>query len=254
MSGKYGIHPSYIQEMINDTRYDDEDILAVTNQLRSDGGKSFNYNSLDLARKFYVKKIDGTWSPTDDFKDKDVLILGSGPGTCKHSSALESYIKKHSPLVLALNTRSVINSSLINLRIACHPVRLIADAEEYNNLSQPLITPISSLPESLRHELINKKILDYGLSIEINKFECHATQCVLPSPLVLAYALAVATSGHAKQILLAGFDGYSPGDPRNEEIESLFSVFLKKFPKSVLFSVTPTTYKAIPSKSIYAMY
>ena len=142
MSGKYGIHPSYIQEMINDTRYDDEDILAVTNQLRSDGGKSFNYNSLDLARKFYVKKIDGTWSPTDDFKDKDVLILGSGPGTCKHSSALESYIKKHSPLVLALNTRSVINSSLINLRIACHPVRLIADAEEYNNLSQPLITPI----------------------------------------------------------------------------------------------------------------
>ena len=82
MSGKYGIHPSYIQEMINDTRYDDEDILAVTNQLRSDGGKSFNYNSLDLARKFYVKKIDGTWSPTDDFKDKDVLILGSGFNMC----------------------------------------------------------------------------------------------------------------------------------------------------------------------------
>ena len=199
-----------------------------------------------------MSKIDGTWSPTDDFKDKDV-ILGSGPGTCKHSSALESYIKKHSPLSLLLYPFS--NQFFINqFKNSCHPVRLIADAEEYNNLSQPLITPISSLPESLRHELINKKILDYGLSIEINKFECHATQCVLPSPLVLAYALAVATSGHAKQILLAGFDGYSPGDPRNEEIESLFSVFLKKFPKSVLFSVTPTTYKAIPSKSIYAMY
>ena len=73
-------------------------------------------------------------------------------------------------------------------------------------------------------------------------------------PLGISICSGCSDSGHAKQILLAGFDGYSPGDPRNEEIESLFSVFLKKFPKSVLFSVTPTTYKAIPSKSIYAMY
>ena len=69
---------------------------------------------------------------------------------------------------------------------------------------------------------------------------------VLPSPLVLAYALAVATGGHAKQILLAGFDGYSPGDPRNEEIESLFSVFLKSFLNPYCFQLPHN--KAIPSK------
>ena len=34
-----------------------------------------------------------------------------------------------------------------------------------------------------------------------------------------AYALAVATSGKAGQILMAGFDGYQQGDSRNDEVE-----------------------------------
>src|SRR5690606_28661363 len=33
LSGKYGIHPTYIQEMLSDSRYDEEDILAVINHL-----------------------------------------------------------------------------------------------------------------------------------------------------------------------------------------------------------------------------
>ena len=28
LAGKYGIHPTYIQEMLNDSRYNEEDILS----------------------------------------------------------------------------------------------------------------------------------------------------------------------------------------------------------------------------------
>ena len=45
LSGKYGIHPTYIQEMLNDSRYGEEDILAASNHLKVEGGKKFSFNS-----------------------------------------------------------------------------------------------------------------------------------------------------------------------------------------------------------------
>ena len=253
LAGKYGIHPTYIQEMIGDTRYDDEDILVVTDYLRSEGGKQFSFDSLDSARRFFRGKPRGTWKPSELMTDRNVLILGSGPGVANHASALEAYVKRSQPLVLALNTQSAIDQSLIDLRIASHPVRLLADAESYAGLPQPLITPASMLPENLRAELRNNHLLDFGLEIEANRFEFYDTHCIVSTPLVLAYALAVASSGKAAQILMAGFDGYSPGDPRNDEIESMLAEFVANRFSPEVVSITPTKYKSLLSKSVYAI-
>nr|WP_232247762.1 aldolase catalytic domain-containing protein [Pseudomonas putida] len=42
LAGKYGIHPTYIQEMLGDSRFGEEDILAVIEYLRNEGGKKFS--------------------------------------------------------------------------------------------------------------------------------------------------------------------------------------------------------------------
>lgn len=253
LAGKYGIHPTYIQEMIGDARYDDEDILAVTDHLRAEGGKKFSFDSLDGARQFYRGEPRGTWKPAELMSGREVLILGTGPGVAAHASALEAYVVGAKPLVLALNTQSAIDSSMIDLRIACHPVRLLADAEAYADLPQPLITPASMLPDHLLAELQGNELLDFGLGIETGRFEFHDTHCIAPTSLVLAYALAVAISGKATQILMAGFDGYQPGDPRNNEVESMLSAFVRDCDKEVnLFSVTPTRYN-LKSLSVYAI-
>jgi len=60
LAGKYGIHPSYIQEMIGDSRYSEEDILAVIDHLKSEGGKKFSLDTLDAARHFYSGEPRGT--------------------------------------------------------------------------------------------------------------------------------------------------------------------------------------------------
>ena len=253
LAGKYGIHPTYIQEMIGDARYDDEDILAVTHHLRAEGGKKFSFDSLDAARQFYRGKPRGTWKPAELMAGREVLILGSGPGVAAHASALEAYVRRAQPLVVALNTQSAIDASLIDLRIACHPVRLLADAEAYTDLPQPLITPASMLPEHLRAALQGKELLDFGLGVEIGQFEFQDTYCIAPTSLVLAYALAVATSGNAAQILMAGFDGYQPGDPRNDEVEHMLSTFATSGISLKLISITPTSYKNLPRQSLYGM-
>jgi len=250
LAGKYGIHPTYIQEMLGDARYDEEDILAVVDHLRNEGGKKFSFNTLDGARQFYDGDARGSWTPADIIEGREVLILGTGPGVAAHRSALESYIQRCKPLVLALNTQSAVAPELIDLRIACHPVRLLADAEAHAALPQPLITPASMLPPALRAALGDKELLDFGLGIAPRQFAFHDTYCIAPTPLVLAYALAVATSGRASRILMAGFDGYPDGDPRNDETAMILDAFAKASASDTLVAITPTKHKVL-RRSVY---
>ncbi len=252
LAGKYGIHPTYIQEMLSDSRYSEEDILAVIEHLRVEGGKKFSLNTLDAARNFYHGDPKGQWSPKELFAGREVLLLGTGPGVARHSEALERYIGDHEPLVLALNTQSAINAELIDLRVACHPVRLLADCEAHTKLPQPLITPYSMLPADVRDSLNNKEVLDFGLNVQVGNFAFDETHCTAPTSLVVAYALAVATSGQAKQVLMAGFDGYGADDPRNAEMENLLSIYIETQGATPIQAITPTRFR-IDTSSVYAL-
>ena len=69
MAGKYGIHPTYIQEMIS-TGFSDSEILAAIDQLKNSEGSKYN---VDLVRAEFQKDIkmkDGTWCPAKIIKDK----------------------------------------------------------------------------------------------------------------------------------------------------------------------------------------
>lgn len=253
LSGKYGIHPTYIQNMLIDSRYGEEDILAVIEHLRGTGGKSYNVNALDNARNFYKGKTEGNWAPEELLADRDVLILGAGAGVAKHRAALESYVRRNKPVVIALNTQSGIDEELIDLRAACHPVRLMADCEAHlSDLRQPLIVPFSMLRDDMRTPLQNKEILDFGVSLS-DGFAFSKTHCASPSLLVMAYALAVAGAGRAKRILLAGFDGYGEGDPRNRESENVLRLFEEAPDSPEVVSITPSRYEHLKRVSIYGM-
>lgn len=252
LAGKYGLHPTYIQEMLADSRYGEVDILAVIEHLRIEGGKKYNSITLDSARQFYEGAPKGDWEPANIFAGNDVLLLGTGPGVQTHKKAIESFINKNRPIVLAMNTQTSISSKLIDYRIACHPVRLLADCEAHTKLPQPLITPFSMLGSELRSGLRSKAILDFGLQVKPEQFDFQNTHCIIPSSLVMAYAFAVLTSGKANKILLAGFDGYSGEDARNTEMNSIVKTYQANEKSVPLIGITPTRYD-IPTKSIYGL-
>ena len=251
LAGKYGIHPSYIQSMMADSRYDEEDLLAVIDYLRNEGGKKFSTATLNNAREFYSTEPQGSWSPQEAFADRDVLLLGAGPGVSRHRNALENYIKANKPVVIAMNTQTGIDAELIDYRIACHPVRLLADVEEHVSLPQPLITPFSMLPEDLQSQLSKKEIKDFGIHVEQDKFAFQKDYCTVPSSLVVCYALAAITSGQANRIWIAGFDGYNADDPRAIEMKKVLRLY-KESSDLPITAITPTTYN-LSTQSIYAM-
>jgi 4-hydroxy 2-oxovalerate aldolase len=252
LAGKYNIHPTYIQKMITDSRYNEEDIVSVIDYLKERGGGTFNPNVLETAQHFYSHKTKGIWEPEKVIKNNNVLIIGAGPGTTRHRVAIESYIKEHSPFVIALNTQKSISEDLINVRAACHPVRVLADCNEYLDLPQPLIVPASMLPNNVKQKFKQEKLFDFDIAIDENGFTFNTSNCTLPNLLVLSYALAIATSGKAKKILLAGFDGFNKDDPRRKEIDNVFNLYKQSNNSIDFFSITETCYE-IPTKSIYGM-
>lgn len=252
LSGKYGIHPTYVQEMLGDTRFSEEDLLAVIEQLKLDGGKKFSTHTLNAARHVIEGASGGSWSPASLFEGKEVLLLGTGPGVKRHKIAIQEYIVRHKPVVAALNTQSEIDSSLINIRFACHPVRMIADCERHVALPQPLITPVALLSEKVKAELAGKALFDYGLEISNDGFEFGDTSCKSPTSLVMAYAFAALAAGKAKRIILAGFDGYESGDPRNEEMNQVVKKFQRVSGAPELIAITPSRYD-VKKISVYGL-
>ena len=184
--------------------------------------------------------------------DKDVLVLGSGPGILNHRPMIEAYIEKNKPFVIALNSSKSISEKFINARAACHPVRVLADCTDYLNLPQPLITPASNMPSNIKKLFENQKLYDFGINVSVDEFIFNDNFCTLPNLLVLSYVLAIASSGKANKILLAGFDGYGLDDPRRKEVDEVFHIYEKTKGSLPFFSITETHYE-IPVKSIYGL-
>ena len=251
LSGKYGIHPTYIQEMLSDNRFSEEDIFAAIDHLKVEGGKKYSANSLNATRNFFEGEGEGNWAPKSVMEDKAVLIIGAGPSTANHKSAIETFVAKHNPIVIALNTQSTIRQDLIDFRVASHPVRLLADCDRHVQLPQPLITPVSRLPVDVIDALEGKQLFDFGLEIEPDTFEIKRTSSTLPNSLVISYALSIAASGGASKIFLAGFDGFGAADSRTQEMQKVFNAYKVSTDIEVI-SITNTEYD-IKSKSVYGM-
>ena len=252
LAGKYGIHPTYIQEMLA-AQFDEDEILTAINQLKdSGGGRTYN---VDLVRSEFQKPMKltkGNWSAVSKIKGREVLILASGPKANDYKTELEKYIKSKKPFVIALNTTVNINKKLIDIFVACNPLRLIADADLYKSLTSPLAVPKSLLSKSLKEKFKNLQLLDFGIGLKGNYFEFHKTGAIVPRLYASAYALSIATSGKASKILLAGFDGYGANDRRTKVIDELFYLYSSFKEARSIVAVTPTSY-SVASASIYAI-
>lgn len=245
IAGRNKIHPTYIQEILSDKRYNKLNYLKIINNLKRSDARKYNPLKLLAPKNIFIGKPKGLWSPISLLNNKNVLIVGPGDSVLKYRKSLEEFVLKNNIYVLCLNTTSNISSSLINLRVACHPLRILSDTLFHSNSKKDLALPVSMMPKKI-YELIkvkNKKVFDYGLSIQSkNSIIIKNNYCILPKPLAIGYAIAIAISGKANQAFLAGFDGYKIADPHNDETNQIFEILKKKYSKKFLLSLTPTKY------------
>tara|TARA_B100000886_G_scaffold340142_1_gene308108 strand:- start:494 stop:2092 length:1599 start_codon:yes stop_codon:yes gene_type:complete len=251
LAGKHRIHPTYIQEMLS-THFADAEILAAINQLKDSGGSKYNADLVKSEFQGNINLNNGTWKPEKNIKKKEVLLIASGPNLKDYRNQIENYIAQNKPYVIAVNTDIKINKKFIDIYAACNPLKLIANYNEYKKLKKPLAVPNSLINKNLKKHFKKLKILNFGVGLKQNSFKFKKNGAILPRLYTLVYALSIATSGNAKRVLLAGFDGYGPLDVRTKIIDELLHLYSSSEGAKSLLAVTPTTY-SVGSSSIYAI-
>ena len=249
-AGLHSIHPSFVQEMLATSLFDTDDIYSNLNYLNTVGGKKYSKELISLGKNFYKDIRKGTWEPKKIIKNKDVLIIGPGNSMVKNRNFVIRFIKKYKPVVLVLNAINPIPKKYVFAHIVCHTLRLLSDVNKYKKINKNLITPFSSFSKNIKSKINSNNILDFGLQVKNKKFKFEKNYVVLPNSLAISYALGVSTSGEAKNIYLAGLDGYNDSSPKKFEIDDLFQNYKLEKNSRRIFSLTQTNYKIKKIKKI----
>ncbi|MCH9711775.1 MAG: aldolase catalytic domain-containing protein [Proteobacteria bacterium] len=236
------IHPTYVQNMISDDRYGVDQILSTIDSLKLSKASSFSKESLDMAANGMIGDENGEWSSRDWFSGRTVLILSSGPGVVKYIEQLKRYIKKHKPMVLCINLNESVPIDMVDAFVACHEIRILIESSLYPKLNKPIILPVSRSPKDVQGLLQQSSVLDYGLRVEEGSFLYTDKGCILSAPFALMYAISIANSGQAKNILIAGADGYLSHDSRQLKMIDMLKKYKVTSEAIPLTAITPTTY------------
>jgi 4-hydroxy 2-oxovalerate aldolase len=242
LSANFGIHPTYVQEMLADERYGFEDILKTLNFLKLKKSNSYKHENLLEALNHPTGNEKGSWSAKNFLINKNILILGSGPSINKNINFIKNFIKKKNTIVFSLNLNKNLPSQMIDYYVACNFFRILIEMPNYENLKKPLICPKFLIESSLKNDFKLPKIYDYGLKLENNKIKIFNNGCVLPKSLAIFYAISIAISGGAKNIFFSGIDGYIDNDIKQKEIIEIFKKFKKLVFFSNMYTISPTTY------------
>ena len=231
---------------------DEVEILEAIKQLKNEEGNKYDVNLVKSEFQKPIKLNKGNWHPKNRLKNKEVLLLSSGPKLNEYKKEIEKFIIKKKPYVIALNTKVRINKKLIDLHVTCNPLKVIAEAEQYKNIKSPLTAPVSLLSNQVRKKLKKVKILNFGVGLKDGLFKFYNSCSYIPKLYTVAYALSIAASGKSKKIYLAGFDGYQKNDRRLKIIDEIFQNYSKTKGAPPVIAITPSIYN-IQKKSIYTL-
>lgn len=94
----------------------------------------------------------------------------------------------------------------------------------------------------------SKNLIVYPAIIKSGKFKQNKNNCILPNMLGFSYSAAICNYLKAKNIFLAGFDGYTGQKNLKKNIEMIETVkIIESSTKKKFISLTPTIY---PIKTI----
>ena len=241
LAADYNIHPTYIQEMVSDQRYNQKQIKDIIEHMKDIPSTSYNQDTLDEVRAKSNENHKGSWNAKNWCSGKDILLIGNGPSIKTHKNKILDFIKNNQVLKLAINIQELIPNEFIDGIISANKSRILMDYKYYFDLNKPIYMPKDLISDIPNKDKIEKKINDYGSIITKDNLNINQKSCSIPFQLTAIYALALITIGGAKNVYLAGFDGYDDKKLQNEMLKSL--KLYKECKNSLkIISITPTTY------------
>lgn len=242
LSAKKNIHPSYIQELLVDKRYNHNEVIEIIDELAKTKSSAYNPSTLKLLINENIT-LKNNWNAKNWCNKQNVLILGQGKSVEAKKEKILSFIKKNKCKVISLNINKYLEKKFIDYYVACHETRVIVDLKKYSDVSKKLILPLDRFKNIINKKKFKKNIKNYGMIVKKNKLSHYNKYCELPKNLAIGYALCIVLAGNAKNIFLAGFDGFRNQKLLNIEMSDYLKFIHKKNPNLKLKSLTPVNYK-----------
>ncbi len=254
LGAQNNIHPTYIQNLLSNTHYGTDEIVGAVDYLSElEGTTTYSGVVLEAAISFNSKssQISGQTDTSQIATSKNVILIANGPSTRKYATAIEAYINKAKPLVIAINIVEGIDSNLIDYYVISHNSKFLADMNRYVELRKPIILPKHRFSAIELEALGSLEIKDLGLEIEAGILKALDSSVIIPWDITTAYILAMLLDSKPLSVSLIGFDGYDSFDPRQQEMAEIINLYQSNEEAKSLVSLTPTSYHVIEG-SVYA--
>ncbi|MFN3018108.1 aldolase catalytic domain-containing protein [Vibrio coralliilyticus] len=256
LGAKSDIHPTYIQNMLSNPSYGKDEIVGAIENLRK-LEHTQSYDSEILEKALSIGKPKDIYISTSDlsdyFCDREVMLVTNTPNVIKHKRAIEKYIECKQPIVIAINTTHALDVSYIDYYAISHNAKFLSEKEQYSKVKDKMFLPLNRFDAEETLTIPSEQIIDFGMKIETGQLKAHNNHCVVPFDNTAAYAICLCIAGKAEKITLVGFDGYSTGDTRQAEMNSLFSQVNEHYNGLNIQALTPTPYP-VKKGSIYAPF
>lgn len=210
-SAKHNIHPTYVQNLLNEKKFTFKQIHSILHFLKSNDSKTFDANIFD---NLFLK--------TDSFKDK-LSLLKKNEFTLLCNSPQISRINLEeikSEQCASLNINQYINKKFYKYLFLCHPFRLMTEIKTILNLKKKIIIPNYKILKKITN---SKDIINYNY--QFNKENIIKKNfCGYSKNLVLVYAISYCIKEKIKKIKIYGLSKNN----ENQSIIKNFRRFIKR--------------------------
>ena len=247
-SAIHKIHPTYVQTLIEDERYKNDNIFEYLNNLSLLESSSFDENLIEGGvKEIYNNNYIGK-NFSNDFKTiKNIILIGSGPSVKDLKPFIEEFIIQTKFRCLSLNYNKYINSKYFYAFVISHLSRINIEIDNILKTKKKIISPPSIID---KFSLPKKYSTSYGLKISNGVFKSNLKYCEIPSPIVLSYVLQILKQTNVKNIFFAGIDGYDDLN-KNKEIYDCLIDFIDLNKDVNLYTITPSKINLLKPKIIY---
>lgn len=254
LAGQRGVHPSYVQEMMSDSRFDYSLALRATHELSQSAANKFDrtvLQSVGLSSTINGELMGSPikaprWVPP---RVSSAVIIGPAGLSSTAVRELKLFLANHpETLSLSINGSATPRVGDLTYRVVSNPRQASMISEQLQDPSVPWIVPVDRLGANLGASLAD--LFDHPFRLG-SSFSYGNLGIESPIDNVFAYASGIALDSGASTIFLAGFDGLAGADHRNYEMATLLQILVNKY--EVRFVSLTKTSLPIETVSVFSL-
>ena len=220
-AAKNTIHPTYVQRLLEDKKFNFKQIQNVLNFLKKQKAAKYDINIFD--NLFYKKDNNINKKIIDKSKEKIAFQNKTSANIILNNTRKIKTIlarKKKSDIYALLNYSKHIKNSNIDYLFLCNPFRLVTENQYLKNFKNKLIVPQKA---RIDNRLKNKQIIVYDMLFSKN-LSIKQNYCTFSLNLALVYAVAYFISRNFLNINIYGL----ANNKFNDNIISKIKIYIKE--------------------------